>query len=181
VPRAEPRALPSPRFRLGAWAFADIGSLPQVDLGAAIAAQIVLPLPLRFELGGGFLPPRTVDLARPQGAGGRILLGFGLAGACYDVLPSSSVELSPCLGYELGDLHATGFGVTTPGSGDQVWSALRPGLVFSWAPIRQLAIAARVEAVVPFDRETFVLSNVGSVWRPNAVAGRLGLGLELHL
>jgi hypothetical protein len=170
------------RFGLDAWLAGDVGSAPGAGAGAAGALVFSLG-PLRVDLGLLALPARTATVPAHPTLGGDVSLITGAVSACYDVVPRSAshaFELSPCLGYEVGRLHASGFGVTNPGEGDMLWSAIRPGLLFAWAPLARLAIFTRVDAAVPFVRQTFVLENVGDVYRPGIAAGRLGLGLEVR-
>lgn len=172
-----------PRFHLAAWARADLGSLPGVSFAAGGTAALGLGA-LRVELGAGAAPARTQAASRPAAsgatAGGEISLIAGSAGLCYGVLPEGRLELSPCAAIELGRLHAAGFGVTTPGEGNVLWSAARLGARFAWWPMSRAAIVLRAEAAVPFARPTFVLEGLGTVHRPGPVAGRLGGELEMR-
>jgi hypothetical protein len=171
----------TPRFAISAWLAGDVGTLPGVGAGVGGAAAVTLRA-FRLELGVLGLPSRKASLEGDPSRGGEVNLVAGTAGACYQVIPRGPFELSPCLGYEVGALHASGFGVTSPGEGTALWSALRPGILLAWVPLARLAVVGRVEAAVPFLRRDFVLDpNLGSVFTPGPVAGRLGLGLELRL
>jgi hypothetical protein len=147
------------------------------------AAAVVLG-PVRIEIGAGVWPARTA-IPAPQlpSAGGTVSLVAGSLGACLDVLgitASRPFELGPCGGFELGRLHAAGFGVSSPSEASTVWAAPKLGGHFAWSPIRRLAFVARLDAAFPLRRPTFVLENVGPVHRPSAVVGRAAGGVELR-
>ena len=88
-------------------------------------------------------------------------------------------EIGPCLGFELGRLHASGFGVSNPGEGSTLWAAIDGGGVLALRLAAPLALVLRLGAAVPLLRPSFVLENVGPVFRPPAVAARGESGVEL--
>ncbi|APR75317.1 Hypothetical protein A7982_00663 [Minicystis rosea] len=170
--------VPAPRFHLLAWALADVGSLPGVSFAAGGTAALSLGA-FRFELGAGVWPSRAATSPQRATAGGDISLVAGAAGACYSLLAPGAFELAPCLAFELGRIHAAGYGVTMPGEGSALWSALKPGARFAWSPVSRVALVLRLDAAVPFARPSFVLSNLGPVHRSGPLAGRAGCGVEL--
>jgi hypothetical protein len=172
-----PSASLRPRFHLLAWALADAGTLPGVSFAAGGAVALSLGA-LRLELGAGAFPGRSTVLAQRPTAGGDVSLVAGTAGVCYGVLAPGRFELSPCLVVAVGRLHATGFGVSNPGEGSALWSALEPGARLGWSPLARLALVLRAGASVPFARPSFVLAGV-AVHRPGPVAGRAGGGVEV--
>ena len=183
APAAPPSPRVVPRFHLEAWALADAGSLPGVSFAAGGVAALGLGA-FRVELGAGAFPARAQVVARPAAsgaaAGGDVSLIAGSAGLCYDVLPSVRFDLAPCAAFEIGRMHASGFGVSNPGAGDALWTAARAGARFAYWPVSRAAVVVRVEGVVPMTRPGFVLENLGSVYRPGPVAGRLGGGVEVR-
>jgi len=183
VPVSPPAPPPPPRlhpaFAIGAFGVVDGGSA--LGIGGGVGGAFTVRLgAFAFDLGALGLPARVAAIASRPTTGGDVSLIAGSIGAGYNLLPASSLTLGPSLGYELGRLHASGFGVTNPGSGDFLWSAARIGGVASWAPVARFAIEARGDAVFPAVRETFVLENVGSVYRPGVAAGRASLGAEVR-
>jgi hypothetical protein len=174
---AVPTSAVRPRFHLVAWALADTGTLPGVTFAAGGTAALSLGA-VRLELGAGAFPGRSAVLAQRTTAGGDVSLVAGTAGLCYSVLASGRFELSPCLALEVGRLHATGFGVSNPGEGSALWSALEPGARLAWSPLARLAVVLRAGASVPFTRPRFVLAGL-AVHRPGPVAGRAGGGVEV--
>ncbi|MFT3776626.1 MAG: hypothetical protein QM820_65640 [Minicystis sp.] len=177
-PTSPPAPSLRPRFHLLAWALADAGTLPGVAFAAGGAAALSLGA-LRFELSAGAWPSRSAVIAARPTAGGDVSLVAGSAGACYGLLAPGPFDLAPCLAMEIGRLHASGFGVTTPGEGNALWAAAKGGARFAWSPASRVAIVLRLEAAVPFVRRAFVVENLGEVHRPGPVSGRAGGGVEI--
>jgi hypothetical protein len=165
-------------FRVLALAGVDAGTLPAVS-GFVSAAGALLVGPIRVELGAGFWPARAGSTAARPAAGGEVDLVAGTAGACYS-FALGRVELGPCLAAEIGRLHAAGFGVSSPGEGAALWSAVKAGGLIAWAPIDRIGLLLRLDAAIPLSRPAFVLENVGLVYRPGPVAGRAAAGIEVR-
>jgi hypothetical protein len=168
-----------PSFRVQAWATADAGSLPGVSLAVGGKAAVVIEA-LRIELGGGVWLDRRANLAQPASAGGEVGLAVGSADACWSFLRAAQIELGPCLGFELGSLHADGFGASSTSSGSALWSAIQGGGLLAWSPVSRVAALFRLDAAVPFARPTFVIDGLGSVYRSSPVVGRATLGVEVR-
>lgn len=180
APRPAPRAAAVPlSFRFAAWVGGDVGSLPGVALGLGGTAALVYG-PLRFELGVAGWPDRASSLASRPAAGGDVSLVAGKSGACF-LFPVARFEIAPCTAFELGRIHAAGFGVSTPSEGSALWSALHAGALATWFPIERIGLSLRLDAVFPFSRPRFVLENVGPVHQASPVAGRAAFGVELRL
>jgi len=135
----------------------------------------------RVELGAGVWPDRRATLAQPPGAGGDVGLVAGSADVCWSFLRPGQLELGPCLAFELGSLHADGFGVTSQGSGSALWSALKAGGLLAWSPVSRFAGVLRLDAGVPFARPTFTIEGLGPVFQSAVVVGRATLGVEVRL
>jgi hypothetical protein len=91
------------------------------------------------------------------------------------------VEISPELGFEVGALSGTGFGVIAPASGTALWAAPHAGARGAYPLTDHLELVVVAHGVVPVTRESFVISGLGEVHRPPAVTVRAGLGLEVRL
>ncbi len=176
---AAPERPRRPPFGLQAWAAADAGSLPGVSFAAGGEAAVLVGA-FRVELGGGVWVDRPATLAQMPNAGGEVGLALGWAGACWLALRSTKVQIGPCLGQELGRLHADGFGVTSTGSGSALWSALRAGGLLAWSPVPRIAGVIRLDAAVPFARPTFTVDGLGAVFRSSPVVGRATTGVEVR-
>lgn len=89
------------------------------------------------------------------------------------------IEAGPCVGAELGQLDAIGFGIAAPARGRSSYAgsggALRLGATASpW-----LSLDLRLEGVVLLHRPTFVVAELGPVHRPDAWSLRASLGAEV--
>lgn len=170
-------------FRLSAAAIADAGSLPGISFGFSGAASLLVG-PNRFELGAAGWPDRATSLAARPSAGGFVGLVTGFASVCRDVLRllarTTRFELFPCAAFELGRIHAKGFGIDAPGDGAALWSAVRAGGLFVWRLADRVGIDLRLEAAIPLARPSFVIEGLGTVHRSAPVAGRASLGAELR-
>ena len=106
-------------------------------------------------------------------------LAAASVGTCRD-FAGGRLEIGPCIGVEIGRLHAKGFGVTDPGEASELWVALKGGGALGWSLWSWLSLVLRLDAVVPLTRPRFVLEGVGPVHRASAVAGRAAAGVEVH-
>jgi hypothetical protein len=165
-----------PVFAVGVIGAASVGALPKVGGGIGGRAG-VLAGRFRADLSASYWPEQTATLVGRTTAGGRIALVAGDASGCWALL-RAPVEVSPCLGLELGSMSATGFGVRSNGNGSALWIA----------PVAEAAtalpigkhFAARVDlgVLVPAERPPFVLRGAGTVYTAGPVVGRATLGLE---
>jgi hypothetical protein len=96
--------------------------------------------------------------------------------------------VGPSAGVAVDHVSASGFGggqAFTPGA---TFLSASAGALGVWAPtaaIRQLAVRLLTEAVIPFDRPSFVVREPAPapptvLHRTPAVAGRATLGVEVH-
>ena len=169
---------PTPRsFRIAAMAGLDTASLPQIAATLGLHGSFVYG-PQRFELGIGFRPSRAGTSTTRPTAGGYVDLLTGSAATCTH-FGTAMIEVGPCVGFEVGRLHASGFGVSSPGEGSTLWAAVEGGGVLSLRVFSQLALVVRLGAAVPLLRPSFVLLNVGPIFRPPAVTARGSTGVEI--
>jgi hypothetical protein len=134
----------------------------------------------RLEVGAGVWLSRRTTVAQQPSAGGDVGLVAASAVACRSLLRPGKVELGPCVAFELGRLHAEGFGATTQGSGSALWMALQGGGLLAWSPVPWVAGVAHLDAAVPFSRPTFVIDGLAPVYRSSAVVGRATTGVEVR-
>ncbi len=166
----------------------DVGSLP----GAAPGLRAGLSLGIgafRIEPAFEAWPSSRSALPDRPSAGAELrLLAFTL-GVCRRAWPWTSPRESGvagvfgCLGFEIGEMQGTGFGVTAPLSAGFLWTAPRAEVRAEVPLIGGLALSFDVGVAVPLDRRTFVLDLTGGrtvVHEPSAVAGRAGAGLALR-
>ena len=165
-PRGAPGAPPAPAVGWGplAAALLDVGSLPApapgVRVGLAIQAGAYRVEPL-FE---AWAASRATLAGRP-GAGASLRLLVGAVRACRRLWPwhgrDARAAASACAGFELGEMHAEGFGVLLPDQGGALWAAPRAEARFELRLASWLALTADAGAAAPLDRRPFVLRLAG--------------------
>ena len=171
-----------------------VGDLPGPHAGVALGVGLRIDafrIEGSFEVGAG--SGQTVD-ARPE-AGADFLRIAGVVRGCRVVVPldggawprdSLDLDLSGCLGLELGTLSGEGFGVDSPERGSAFWAAPRADLRLGLGIVGPLGVAAEVGVAFPLDPRRYVLRGGTNdellvVHEPSVVAGRTGLVVELEL
>jgi hypothetical protein len=178
------------------WALAlaavgDVGRLPGPSLGGRLAGAWIAGA-WRLEAYGFAwgLPTRSAPTSSSS-IGADIEMFGGGATACVRVL-HSWVEVAPCLGAELGDVHGRGFGVQNPQSEDRAWVAATAAVRAAIRISGPVYISGELGAVFPFAADSFQLDQIASVsepfeappktvYSPAAVQGRAALGVEVRL
>jgi hypothetical protein len=177
---AHPGAAPSFELRVFAAALGDVGTLPRAAGGGTLGAGLAQDR-FRVEALGALLPRvRRVIAQGPERGGDVMLLAGGLRGCWTPV--AGVLEAGACAGLEAGALEAESFNATDDdGQGRSAWFAGRLGLTGRVALSERLALAVDLEALVPVPatRPKFVIEPTGLVHQPEAVVGRLAVGLEL--
>ncbi|WP_437506131.1 hypothetical protein [Sorangium sp. So ce1099] len=175
----------APLFRIGLGGISDLGTMQHLSSAIEPWAGVVVG-PARLEAGASFWAGNTAESAARPRSGGTIGLVAGSLAACA-LLPPLARAVGPhfevgvpCAGFELGRMHAEGYGVSDPDEGSALWAALRGGAAAAWVVEPWVRLRLRLEAVVPLKRPRFVLEGVGDVHEPS-VAARAALGLELAL
>lgn len=182
---APPDADPASRWRpaLSLASLLDAGSLPDPGLGAALGLELswrrlqlraltTLLFEQHTELGGepGSTPGADLQLLAGSLSGCTTSLGGGGG--------RGQLAAALCLGLELGRLSGTGTGVASPRSGSALWAAPRADVGGSWrlggGPVY---LTATLTAATPLARNRFALREIGTVYRPPPVIGRLSLGV----
>ena len=185
-PVVEPPAAPPParRFALGADLRVGSGELPDGAAGIGV----------RFAAGGGifsaqvrgdvWFPRDPSSAAKPSAGGSFDAADLSLAGCATARRATGRGDrrLAPavCLGAALIATHASGSGVSNPGSataistGPFLEGALRVRIS------ERSALRAGVEALAPLSRPNFALAGVGAVFRPAVLSLRASLGWELN-
>ncbi|WP_437759646.1 hypothetical protein [Sorangium sp. So ce1389] len=135
---------------------------------------------LRFDAALSYVPTTSIAVPERPAAGGRFTLLAGAASACFTLRSWTAATTAACAGLELGQISAEGYGVSRPREGHALWIApqAKLDLTLRLAPPLALRLDAGVE--VPLGRRPFVLENVGVVHEPSPLAGRAGLGAEVH-
>ncbi|HXU62189.1 MAG TPA: hypothetical protein VN962_10835 [Polyangia bacterium] len=153
---------------------ADTGDLPHTGPGVMAGAAVRRPAG-RLAVTLGWMPSRDINLT--SGPGGQFQLALVAADGCFAPAWGASTVLG-CLGGELGAYWATGLEVKRPESKTTFWRAGRAGLGAALALSRAISLLVQGTAVVPWPRPGFVVDGATSVYRPDAVAFRIGAGLD---
>ncbi|HTV22416.1 MAG TPA: hypothetical protein VMG12_27195, partial [Polyangiaceae bacterium] len=125
-------------------ALADTGSLPGAGFGAAVSAQLAWrSLELRAQ--GILLPGReaVIDANAPGSPGGRLSLIAGALSVCTPLSEARFVDVSACVGAELGRLSGTGTRVPAPHERHRPWAAARLDLGARW-PLPNLPLGVEL-------------------------------------
>ncbi|MFO0588285.1 MAG: hypothetical protein U0441_12125 [Polyangiaceae bacterium] len=164
----------------------DVGSLPGAAPGVRAGVSVGVG-PYRIEPAFEAWPSSRSALAdRPSIGADLRLLAFSLD-LCRRAYPwtapteTGHFGLFGCLGFELGEMHGDGFGVTVPRSAGALWTAPRAAVRAEIPLYRGLALSLDAGLAVPLDRRTFTLTLTGTrtaLHEPNAAAVRFGAGLS---
>lgn len=169
----------TPRYVAGFGLAVDFALASAAAPGATLAGSLMYG---RFGVGlrGSFFPERSSSLQDQPTQGVNIsLLAFApLVCVAPFTLP---VELAACAEFELGRLHASGYG--PPEHYDKVSSWLAPGGGLGAAFPRRGRVRARfgLDVLVPLGHTQFVLTNVGIPHRLPVVDARPALAIEVVL
>lgn len=178
---SDPSSAPRPSLSLSA--LLDVGSLPAPSPGAALQASVAWG---RFELRavGLLLFQQHTDVpgqsAPAPGADLQLFAG-GLLGCTTPFgAARSGLALPACLGLELGRVSGVGTGVTSPRSGSALWAAPRVDVGTVWnVPGSTLNLSLTLTGATPLQRSRFTLTDIGTVYTPSSVVGRLSLGVGI--
>ena len=167
----------SPSLSLGV--LVDAGSLPDPGLGAAVGVTLSWERVQLRALGTILFEQHTeVGGASPAPGADLQLFAGSLHGCTTAVGASGRGFLVPvCLGFEVGRIAGTGTGVVSPRSGSALWAAPRADAGAVWClPDSPLCLGATLTAAAPITRSRFTLTEIGTIYRPPPVVGRLSLG-----
>jgi hypothetical protein len=129
----------------------------------------------------------SAPLPSAPSAGGKFWLISAFGRGCVAPL-LGRFEIWGCGGLEIDRLAASGYGVTSPGSGHGVWLAPAIGVEPGWAVARTVRVTLPAWIAFPLDRPSFQLAELPAatpnptptlVFRPPAVLPRVSLGLQV--
>jgi hypothetical protein len=155
-----------------------VGAVPEV--GGGLGGRIgVLAGRFRADVSVSYWFERAATLPGRPTAGGRIHLVAGDGNACWALL-RAPLEVSPCLGLEVGSMGATGFGVRTNGGGSALWIAPSAEAAAAFPVGRRFAARLDLGVLVPTERPPFAIMSAGTVYTAGPVVGRATLGAEIR-
>lgn len=91
-----------------------------------------------------------------------------------------AIEAGPCLGAEIGRLHARSFGVSDPNEGSAGYIGAGGALRLGATAADWLSLDVRFEAFRVLHRPKFEVENIGVVYEPSAWSVRAALGAEAY-
>jgi hypothetical protein len=148
------------------------GTLPRAAAGLEVALS-AWRARHGVELSGAFWPERA---GRADGGpGARVGLWTAGARGCRAV-----AVLALCAGGELGRMVGRGMDLPGERAGAATWGALT-GSVWVRRALGPAALVGGVEGLVPVSRPRFELDDETLLYRPDPVAGRVMLGVELAI
>jgi hypothetical protein len=149
----------------------DAGSLGGTALGPGVEAELHWA---GFGAGvyGLWLPPRQISVASAQ-AVELSLLSVGLRGCYRADVTLPLIDL--CAGGEFGALSAAGRGLLDASRRRDPWGAATVGALIGADLGLLLRVGARLEAVLPFSRERYLVNQNEVVHEVPAASARVGL------
>jgi hypothetical protein len=170
-----------PRWGVGVSGLVDFGTLPAPAVGGAIGLAAIVRR-FRADVSFGIFPARTYAVSSAADVRAE-MSSWKAAGAFAYVIPIGSTELALGGGGEVTHLSAVETNANAPFSGvpgSATWLALRVGGGITVPIVAPFFLRLDGDAAVPLRRTTFVVDPLGTVYRPAAVGGRLGAGVEMQ-
>lgn len=157
---------------------ADLGTLPSASVGGELRAGLLFSV-WSVEVRAAAWLPRPADSSSVPGAGGDFTLIDAGALGCLHLTPWQALSLRLCAGPQLLSLWGSGYGVTAPGEEQAFFGAAAAEAALLVAIAAHTSLRLGVGGLVPFQRPSFAIHEVGEIHRPSAVSGRFSLGFEL--
>jgi len=183
-----PEGNPAPlAWQLGVDAVADSSTLAGPSLGASIQSQLRVGA-WGFGAYGLLLPARSRDVVGGSVEFEQWALGMRVCRALWPARPERDGEppgawrLDGCAGAELGRFLGSGSGLNR--ARNQVhdsWLAPSVGLHVGWHAFPHAGLVGRIEAVLPLQRENYVINVDEEVHETPTVTARASLGLAFDL
>jgi hypothetical protein len=163
-------------YELGVGAASGFGVLPGVAWGANLHAGIAWAA-LHADLSFGLFPAKRAERA---GATVDLSLAEVALQACY-LVAGSSVGVGPCVRAALGQITASSRGLGAPTSGDARFQMLTVGVQLRARLADSLWLTGDAALAWHQRRPLFMISGAGTLYQPQSVGLRLGLGFVLVL
>jgi len=170
-----------PRWAAGASGLVDFGTLPAPAVGGALGLAASVRR-FRTDVSFGVFPARTYAVSSAADVGAE-MSSWSAAGTFAYVTPIGFTELALGGGAEVTHLSAVATRANAPFSGvpgSATWLAPRVGAGITVPIFAPLFLRLDADAVVPLRRPAFVVDPLGTVYRPAAVGGRFGAGVEMQ-
>jgi hypothetical protein len=157
----------------------DLGVIADASFGGAIGGGArVGPVELLLRVVG--LPARRTKVPGTEKGADFSLLG-AQAGACLPFLLAPWAALGPCAALEGAALRGRAFGTVEQKRPVVAFAAAAAGAFARLGHVGPIGFRADGLLLVPLNRPTFFLKNVGDVRTVPILAGRFGLGVEVAI
>jgi hypothetical protein len=127
----------------------------------------------------GFAPQQDARVRGTSGPGGRVWSGTVSLRGCWDFLEST--PLGPCVGAELTRAAGYGIAVSNPDDAAVYWASGLLGLRAGLRLGRNVTLRVEGFGVLPAQRPSLFLEEVGRVLQPGPVGGRIHAGADVEL
>jgi hypothetical protein len=176
APRTRSKSRPPPRgiARLDVGAAA--GPLPRFGPAVGLAVG-VLWLPLRAEVRARYLAPQRFEGDAGRGA---LLQAWTLGPRICGEPGVAKLTFPLCLGLDAGAMHGAGRGVAQRASGMRAMIVLPASVGLAVEVHRVIALTAEAEAGATVLRPSFVIENLGTLYKTPAWMVRAALGVEVR-
>jgi hypothetical protein len=166
------------RFAASVRVAGDTGSLPKADLGFGLTLGMEAGR-ARAEADLGLWLPRTASDGLAADSGGRLFLYGATLRGCYDLLRASAgaFRLGPCASAELGATLGRGLGLAVRRTRSVFWGASLLGLSARYFGAAPLWFGLLAELGLPWHRASWSVEDVGTVFQPSVLVGRMSLGV----
>jgi hypothetical protein len=159
-----------------------LGQLPDFAFAAILAGWAELEL-WRLEMGLEYFFPRVTEYPEPRGVGGELYLVSALARICLrSALSATETPIMPiCGGVEIGLLRGEGRGGREQSTASQLWSAVVLGPALGWPLGGAFWIWTEANLLIALQRPSFGIRGLPFLYRPDLIAARIQVGVEMKL
>jgi hypothetical protein len=162
-------------------AVAAFGVLPRASFGAALSGRIPLADQASLVASLTLLPEqRTGDDSGDSAFGAT----FGGLAGCFDSSAVGPLRFSGCAAVLLGALHVVVWTPSPVEPGASFWGAAALGARADWTPMTPIHLLGGADALVPFERRTYVVELDGgseTAFTEPAWGGLVSAGLGVEL
>jgi hypothetical protein len=162
---------------VGVGVAADPSTLPRGAVGGSLSVAWT-PGQWRIELDARRFAAQSRTLPGSSAGADFSMTSAGARG-CWNALRRGAVDVSPCAGADVHFVSASGYGAGANYDAKAQWTSAAGGALAGVAVASWLALRARLDALVPLSRPTFVVEGEGSLHRPPTLGAAASLGAEV--
>jgi hypothetical protein len=179
MPRTAAEAAPTQALALRVHGALASSPLPWPAAGLGVGAAYVA-LPLRVELGLGYVFPRERRYDTQPEAGGSFQSGFVSLRPCA-ATRFGRVEVAGCVSAEVGILRGHGFGLSSARGTNRHWFALAAGPALNVHVAPAWSVWLGLDLLWSLVRPEFYVAELGPLYRTEKLGVRAALGIELRI